>query len=156
MIVYALRECIFSSVNNKELLTRLNAYADQQNKSNQLQIGILQKEKEELIKNQSNLISFVEKGVASGAVLDRLKELEMKICDIDHRIEKLIAAKTVFSADDLRAIKRAFVGYVTDECNEDTIAVLNDSISHVKVGDIIKIGFRNGIRVSPDTKKIFN
>ncbi len=156
MIVYALRECIFSPVNNKELLTRLNAYADQQNKSNQLQIGILLKEKEELIKNQSNLISFVEKGVASGAVLDRLKELEMKICDIDHRIENLIAAKTVFSADDLRAIKRAFVGYVTDECNEDTIAVLNDSISHVKVGDIIKIGFRNGIRVSPDTKKIFN
>ncbi len=156
MIVYALRECIFSPINNDELLTRLNEYADQQNKSNQLQIDILQNEKEELIKNQRNLISLVEKNVASGAVLDRLKELEVKISEIDSRIAMLMSAKTVFTADDLRKIKRAFVGYVMEKCNEDTLAVLNDTINQVKVGDTINVGFNSGIRVSRDTKKIFN
>lgn len=156
MIVYALRECIFSPINNDELLTRLNEYADQQNKSNQLQIDILQDEKEELIKNQRNLISLVEKNVASGAVLDRLKELEVKISEIDSRIAMLMSAKTVFTTDDLREIKRAFVGYVMEKCNEDTLAVLNDTINQVKVGDTINVGFNSGIRVSRDTKKIFN
>ena len=156
MIIYALRECIFSPINNDELLTRLNEYADQQNKSNQLQIDILQDEKEELIKNQRNLISLVEKNVASDAVLNRLKELEVKISEIDSRIAMLVSAKTVFTADDLREIKRAFVGYVMEKCNEDTLAVLNDTISQVKVGDTINVSFNSGIRVSRDTKKIFN
>lgn len=44
MIMYALRECIFSPVNTDELLTRLNEYALAQNKDNQLQADILKSE----------------------------------------------------------------------------------------------------------------
>ncbi len=156
MIMYALRECIFSPVNTDELLTRLNEYALVQNKDNQLQISILQAEKEELEKNQRNLISFVEKGTDTEAIRNRLHDIEAQIKAVDNKITSLLSAGKTFTTDDLMLIKKAFVNYVREECNEDTIAVLNDTIKEVRVGDTITVDFNDGIRVSRDTKKIFN
>ncbi len=156
MIVYALRECIFSPINNEELLTRLNEYAEQQNKGNQLQIDCLQAEKDELVSKKNNLILIIENGASSDSILNRIKELEVKITEIDSKVDTLKSVKTVFNIDDLLAIKRAFVKYVMEECNEDTIGVLNDTIKHVSIGDTINVAFNSGIRVNSETKKNFN
>lgn len=156
MIVYALRECIFSSINTDELLTKLNEYAESQNKDNQLQIDILTAEQNELKQNQSNIISLIEKGVATDAVCERLKEIETQIQTIGDKITKLLSTKKTFTADDLKIIKSEFVRYVMEECNENTVTMLNDTVKEVKVGDTIIVNFNDGIKVSRDTKKIFN
>lgn len=156
MIMYALRECIFSPVNTDELLTRLNEYALVQNKDNQLQADILKSEREELVQNQNNLISFVEKGTDTEAIRNRLHDIEAQIKAVDNKIAALLSANKTFTIEDLTLIKKAFINYVREECNEDTIAVLNDTIKEVRVGDTITVDFNDGIRVSRDTKKIFN
>ena len=156
MIMYALRECIFSPVNTDELLERLNQYAETQNKDNQLQADILKAQKEELIQSQNNLISVIEKGTDTEAVRNRLHDIESQIKAVDDKISSLLSASKTFTIEDLTLIKEAFVNYVREECNEDTIAVLSDTINDVKVGDTITVSFNDGIRVSRDTKKIFN
>ncbi len=156
MIVYALRECLFSPVNQDELMTRLNAYAEQQNKSTQMQLDILQEEKAALVKKQQKLLPLVEQDIAPASVLERLKELEAESSEIDVKTKELISSVVCFTDDDLKEIKREFVRYVMEECNEDTIAALNDTISQVRVGDTITVGFKDGIRVSRETKMNFN
>ena len=48
-----------------------------------------------------------------------------------------------------------FTGYVREECNEDTLTFLNDTIDRIEVGDDVTVKLKKNIKVDRDTKKIF-
>ncbi|MCD7811013.1 MAG: recombinase family protein [Ruminococcus sp.] len=156
MVLYGLKECIFSPVNTEGLLEKLNGYAEEENKENQIQLDILESEKNELVKNQGNLLKVVEKGIASNAIMDRLHTLEVEMDEIDCKREKLVSARQVFTEETLSMVKDVFVEYVVEECNEDVIAVLNDTIDRIEISDTIDVKLKKNIPVDPETKKNFH
>ena len=105
MIIYGLRECIFSPINTDEILRRLNEYAEEQNKENDLQIDILKSEKAGIQKRQNNLIKLVETGNDTESVREKIKEMEIQIKEINDKIYKFETTKKTFTPDDIRMIK---------------------------------------------------
>lgn len=155
MIVYGLRECIFSPVNIEELLQRLNVYSEAQNEAIDLQITLLNAEKADVEKRRKNLIDVVARGESIPSIITEIGNMDEQIKKIDHRISEYEASKKVFTLDDLRLIKDMFTGYVREECNEDTLTFLNDTIDRIEVGDDVTVKLKKNIKVDRDTKKIF-
>lgn len=155
MIVYGLRECIFSPVNNDELLHRLNEYSKSQNENIELQISLLNAEKADVEKRRKNLMDVVARGESIPSIITEIGNMDEQIKKIDHRISEYEASKKVFTLDDLRLIKDMFTGYVREECNEDTLTFLNDTIDRIEVGDDVTVKLKKNIKVDRDTKKIF-
>lgn len=155
MIVYGLRECIFSPVNIEELLQRLNVYSEAQNEAIDLQITLLNAEKADVEKRRKNLVDVVARGESIPSIITEIGNMDEQIKKIDHRISEYEASKKVFTLDDLRLIKELFTGYVREECNEDTLTFLNDTIDRIEVGDDVTVKLKKNIKVDRDTKKIF-
>ena len=155
MIVYGLRECIFSPVNIEELLQRLNVYSETQNEAIDLQITLLNAEKADVGKRRKNLVDVVARGESIPSIITEIGNMDKQIKKIDHRISEYEASKKVFTLDDLRLIKDMFTGYVTEECNEDTLTFLNDTIDRIEFGDDVTVKLKKNIKVDRDTKKIF-
>lgn len=155
MVVYGLRECIFSPANNEGLLHRLNEYSESQNQEIDLQIRILHSEKADVEKRRKNLMDIVENGDGIKSIITQISNLEEQIEKIDNRIREYEASKKVFTQNDLNFIKGIFTTYVREECNEDTLTFLNDTIDKIEVGDTINVKLKKNIKVDRDTKKIF-
>ena len=155
MIVYGLRECIFSPLNIEELLQRLNVYSEAQNEAIDLQITLLNAEKADVEKRRKNLVDVVARGESIPSIITEIGSMDEQIQKIDHRISEYEASKKVFTLDDLRLIKDMFTGYVREECNEDTLTFLNDTIDRIEVGDDVTVKLKKNIKVDRDTKKIF-
>lgn len=156
MIIYGLRECIFSPANNDELLHRLNEYSESQNQEIDLQISLLLSEKADIEKRHKNLMDIVERGDGIKSIITQIGSLEEQITKIDNRICEYEASKKVFTQADLDFIKSMFTSYVREECNEDTVTFLSDIIDRIEVGEIIHIKLKRNIKIDRDTKKIFN
>ena len=155
MIVYGLRECTFSPVNIEELLQRLNVYSEAQNEAIDLQITLLNAEKADVEKRRKNLVDVVARGESIPSIITEIGNMDEQIKKIDHRISEYEASKKVFTLDDLHLIKDMFTGYVREECNEDTLTFLNDTIDRIEVGDDVTVKLKKNIKVDRDTKKIF-
>lgn len=155
MIVYGLRECIFSPVNIEELLQRLNVYSEAQNDRIDLQITLLNAEKADVEKRRKNLVDVVARGESIPSIITEIGNMDEQIKKIDYRISEYETSKKVFTLDDLRLIKDMFTGYVREECNEDTLTFLNDTIDRIEVGDDVTVKLKKNIKVDRDTKKIF-
>ena len=155
MIVYGLRECIFSPVNNEELLHRLNEYSESQNENIDLQISLLNAEKADVEKRRKNLMDVVARGESIPSIITEISNMDEQIKKINHRISEYEASKKFFTIEDLRFIKGMFTDYVREECNEDTLTFLNDTIDRIEVGDTIDVKLKKNIKVDRDTKKIF-
>ncbi len=155
MVVYGLRECIFSPANNEELLHRLNEYSESQNQEIDLQISLLYDEKANIEKRHKNLMDIVENGDGIKSIITQIGNLEEQIEKINNRIREYEAAKKVFTQDDLNFIKGLFTSYIREECNENTLTFLNDTIDRIEVGDVIDVKLKKNIKVDRDTKKIF-
>ena len=59
------------------------------------------------------------------------------------------------SLDDIRFIKDMFTSYITEECNEDVLTFLNDTVERIEVGNTIDVKLKKNIKIDRDTKKIF-
>lgn len=156
MIIYGLRECIFSRANIEELLQRLNEYSESQNQEIDLQIRLLTAEKEGIKKRRKNLMDILENCDGIKSIIDQIQELEEQIEKIDNRIHEYEVSKKIFTLNDLRFIKDMFTNYVREECNEDTLTFLNDTVDRIEVGDTIGVKLKKNIKVDRDTKKIFS
>ena len=156
MIIYGLRECIFSPANTDELLQRLNDYSKAQNEEIDLQIKLLQSEKTDIDKRRKNLLTVIEKGYSIDSVAEQVKEMEVQIDKIDSRIYQYEASKKIFNQDDLKFIKSKFTDYVREECNEDTLTFLDNTIEKVEIDDTINVRLKKNIKADSDTKKIFS
>lgn len=155
MVIYGLKECIFSPANQEELLLRLNEYGASKNKSIDLQISILQSDKAAIEKRRRNLIDVVANGESIPSIITEIGNMDEKINTIDRRICEYRASKKVFTQDDLNCIRENFTEYVREVRNEDTIAFLSDIVNRVEVGDTIDVKLNNNIRIDRETKKIF-
>lgn len=155
MIIYGLRECIFSPVNNDELIQRLNEYSESQNKDIDLQISLLRSEKAEIEKRRKNLMNIVSKGEYIQSIIYEIREKDEQIAKIDNRIREYEASKKTFTKEDLDFIRSNFTDYVREECNEDTLAFFNDTIDRIEIDDTISVKLKSNISVDRDTKKIF-
>lgn len=155
MVVYGLRECIFSPANNEELLHRLNEYSESQNQEIDLQISLLHDEKANIEKRRNNLMDIVENGDGIKSIITQIGNLEEQIEKINNRIREYEASKKVFTQDDLNFIKSMFTAYVREERNENTLTFLNDTIDRIEVGDTIDVKLKKNIKIDRDTKKIF-
>lgn len=156
MVIYGLRECIFSPVNSEEILKKLNEYSESQNKEIDIQIKLLQAEKSDIEKRHKNLMDIVEKGDSIKSIITQIENLEEQTEKIDNRICGYEASKKIFTKEDLDFIKDRFTAYVREECNEDTLAFLNDTIDKIEIDDTISVKLKNNIRVDRDTKKFFS
>ncbi len=155
MVVYGLRECIFSPANNEELLHRLNEYSESQNQEIDLQIRLLHDEKADIEKRRKNLMDVVENGDGIKSIITQIDNLEEQIEKINNRIREYEADKKDFTQDDLNFIKGLFTSYIREECNENTLTFLNETIDRIEVGDVIDVKLNKNIKVDRDTKKIF-
>lgn len=155
MIIYGLRECIFSPANNEELLYRLNEYSESQNQEIDLQISLLQNQKADMEKRHKNLMAVVENGDGIKSIIMQIGNLEDEIGKIDNRIREYEASKKTFTQDDLRFIKGLFTSYVREVCNENTLTFLDDTVDRIEVGDVIDVKLKKNIHIDRDTKKIF-
>ena len=156
MIIFALRECIFSPQNTAELLKRLNEYADTMTSENDIQLSICQEELEDLKCKQQNLIDVMAKGLYTDSVIQRLQTIEGRIKETESKIQELSEQKKAFTLDDLTAIRKAFVPFVRDVCCEENLTMLDDTISKVSIDDEIAVKFKENITVDKDTKRNFN
>lgn len=155
MVIYGLRECIFSAVNSEELLQRLNEYSESQNQAIDLQITLLNAEKADVEKRRKNLMDVVARGESIPSIITEISSMDEQIEKINHRIEEYEASKKVFTSDDLCFIKGMFTDYVREERNETTLAFLEDTVDRVEIGDTVDVKLKKNIRVDRDTKKIF-
>lgn len=155
MVIYGLKECIFSPANQEELLLRLNEYGASKNKSIDLQISILQSDKAAIEKRRRNLIDVVANGESIPSIITEIGNMDEKINTIDRRICEYRASKKVFTQDDLNCIRENFTEYVREVRNEDTIAFLGDTVNKIEIGDIVDVKLKNNIKIDRDTKKIF-
>lgn len=155
MVIYGLRECIFSSANIEEILQRLNEYSQAQNKEIDLQISLLNSEKAELEKRRKNLMDIVSKGEYIQSIVDEIRDKDEQIEKIYNRIREYEASKKVFTKGDLDFIRNKFTSYVREERNEDTLAFLNDVVDRIEIDDTISVKLKKNISVDRDTKKIF-
>ncbi len=155
MIVYGLRECVFSPINVEELLQRLNEYSESQNEAIDLQISILQDEKADIERRRRNLLNVVERGESIPSIITEISSMDERIQKIDRRISEYEASKKEFTVEDIRFIKNMFTDYVREGCNEDTLTFLNDTIDRIEVGGDITVKLKKNIKVDRDTKKIF-
>lgn len=155
MVIYGLRECIFSSANIEEILQRLNEYSQAQNKEIDLQISLLNSEKAGLEKRRKNLMDIVSKGEYIQSIVDEIRDKDKQIEKINNRIREYEASKKVFTKEDLNFIRSKFTSYVREERNEDTLAFLNDVVDRIEIDDTISVKLKKNISVDRDTKKIF-
>ena len=155
MVIYGLRECIFSPANQEKLLLRLNEYGASKNKSIDLQISILQSDKATIEKRRRNLIDVVANGESIPSIITEIGKMDAQIKAIDDKICMFESSKKVFTPDDLNCIRDNFTEYVREVRNEDTIAFLGDTVTRVAVGDTIDVKLNNNIRIDRETKKIF-
>lgn len=155
MVIYGLRECIFSSANIEEILQRLNEYSQAQNKEIDLQISLLNSEKAGLEKRRKNLMDIVSKGEYIQSIVDEIRDKDEQIEKINNRIREYEASKKVFTKDDLDFIRSKFTSYVREERNEDTLAFLNDVVDRIEIDDTISVKLKKNISVDRDTKKVF-
>lgn len=155
MVIYGLRECIFSPANQEKLLLRLNEYGASKNKSIDLQISILQSDKATIEKRRRNLINVVANGESIPSIITEIGKMDAQIKAIDDKICMFESSKKVFTPDDLNCIRENFTEYVREVRNEDTIAFLGDTVTKVEVGDTIDVKLNNNIRIDRETKKIF-
>ena len=156
MILFALRECIFSPQNTSELLRRLNEYAEAQNNKNDLQEAVYKEELNDLKRRQQNLIDVMAKGCCTDSVIQGLQTIEGRIEEVESKIQELSEQKKTFTVDDLTAIRKAFVPFVRDVCCEENLTMLDDTISMVSIDDEITVKFKENITVDKDTKRNFN
>lgn len=133
-----------------------SSYYKAQNEEIDLQIKLLQSEKTDIDKRRKNLLTVIEKGYSIDSVAEQVKEMEVQIDKIDSRIHEYEASKKVFNHDDLKFIKSKFTDYVREECNEDVITFLNDTIDKIQVDDVIDVKLKKNIKADSDTKKIFS
>ena len=155
MVIYGLRECIFSSANIEEILQRLNEYSQAQNKEIDLQISLLNSEKAELEKRRKNLMVIVSRGEYIQSIVDEIRDKDEQTLKINNRIREYEASKKVFTKEDLDFIRSKFTSYVREERNEDTLAFLNDVVDRIEIDDTISVKLKKNISVDRDTKKIF-
>ena len=101
-------------------------------------------------------MDIVEKGDSIKSIITQIENLEEQIEKIDNRICGYEASKKIFTKEDLDFIKDRFTTYVREECNEDTLAFLNDTIDKIEIDDTISVKLKSNISVDRDTKKIFS
>lgn len=155
MVIYGLRECIFSPANREELLLRLNEYGASQNKAIDLQIGILTADRADIEKRRKNLINVVASGESTPSLITEIGNMDEQIDAIDRRICEYESSKKVFTLDDLNCIREAFTDYVREVRNEDTIVFLGDTVNRIEIGDTVDVKLKNNIKIDRDTKKFF-
>ncbi|SEK23606.1 Resolvase, N terminal domain [Ruminococcus sp. YRD2003] len=155
MIAYGLRECIFSPANIEELLHRLNKYSESQNEAIDLQITLLNDEKADIEKRRKNLMDVVASGESIPSIITEIGSMDEQIQKINRRISEQEASKKFFTLDDICFIKDMFTDYVREECNEDVLTFLNDTVERIEVGDTIDVKLKKNIKIDRDTKKIF-
>ncbi len=156
MIIYGLRECIFSPANLEELLTMLNEYSESENQGIDLQIAILQGKKSDLKKRHDNLMDVVEEGNGNKSIIAQIDKLQGEIEAIEEKIRVYEASKKVFTMEDLASIRLMFTDYVRETHNEDVINFIDDTIEKIEVGDYIEVKLKKNIKIDSNTKKIFN
>ena len=156
MVIYGLRECIFSSVNSEELLQRLNEYSESQNQAIDLQITLLNAEKADVEKRRNNLVDVVARGESIPSIITEIGKMDAQIEKINRRITEYEASKRIFTPEDIRFIKGMFTDYVMEERNEMTLAFLEDTIDRIEIGDTIDVKLKKNIKVDRNTKKNFS
>lgn len=155
-IFYALREVLFSPVNLERIQEALNRYAEQNYLELNSQMQDLLNKKEGLKTAQNNLLNALENGRATHTIYGRLEQIETELQSIENRIKKVSADRHEFKKEDILEIKKIFVAYMRKEKNEFTQKLIDDTIKSVKVsGDIIEINFKEGLKISPETKSFF-
>lgn len=157
MVMYALRECIFSSVNYRLLEERLDAYSASLTDSTECEVRELEAYKAECDKRRVNLVDVIARGYGSTTVAEEILKLENNIKNTEKRISELLSTKHCFTDEEIKNIRSEFVTYLLEERNEDTINAVDDTIERIDVGDdIITVTFKSGISVSNTTRKNFN
>ncbi|MGN0605422.1 MAG: hypothetical protein ACI4JM_02755, partial [Oscillospiraceae bacterium] len=133
-----------------------NEYSKAQNEEIDLQISLLRSEKAEIEQRRKNLMDIVSKGEYIQSIIDEIRDKDEQIQKIDNRIREYEESKKTFTKEDLDFIRSKFTGYVREECNEGTLAFLNDTIDKIGIDDTISVKLKNNISVDRDTKKIFS
>ena len=107
-------------------------------------------------KKNKNLMEIVEDGNNIKTIIEQIKEYDEQIKRIDNRIKIYESSRSVFTEKELDLIESKFADYVREECNEDTITFLNDTIAKIKIGNEVNVELKRNITVDHDTKKNFN
>ena len=155
-VFYALREVLFSSVNLEIIKEELNEYAKQNYLELNLQIQELLSKKEGLKTAQNNLLNALENGRATHSIYGRLEQIETELQNIENRINSMSMDKHEFTKEDILEIKKIFVPYMKKQKNEFTKRLIDDTIRSVEVsGNKVEINFKEGLKISPETKRFF-
>lgn len=155
-VFYALREVLFSSVNLEKIKEELNEYAKQNYLELNLQIQELLSKKEGLKTAQNNLLNALENGRATHSIYGRLEQIETELQNIENRINSMSMDKHEFTKEDILEIKKIFVPYMKKQKNEFTKRLIDDTIRSVEVsGNKVEINFKEGLKISPETKRFF-
>lgn len=155
-VFYALREVLFSPVNLEKIQKIINEYAEQNYLELNLQIQELLSRKEGLKTAQNNLLNALENGRATHSIYGRLEQIETELQNIENRINSMSVNKHEFAKEDILEIKKLFVPYMRKQKNEFTKKLIDDTIKSIKVsGNKVEINFKEGLKISPETKRFF-
>lgn len=155
-VFFALRELLMSDDKSDKLIEKLNSYAENVHEQFGKEYTKMKNKKVALTNRLNNMIDRIESGKAPKSVMNRIKELEDEINQLDCQMKQADTEAHVFSQDDFCEIKKQFIPYMKEQNTLEAKELMNSTIDKVMTGqDIIDIKFRNGIEAQKNTMEFF-
>ena len=155
-VFFALRDLLMSDDKSDKLIDKLNSYAENMHEQFGKEYTKMKNKKVALTNRLNNMLDRIESGKAPKAVMNRIKELEDEINQLDCQMDQADTEAHVFSHDDFCKIKKQFIPYMKEQNTLEAKELMNSTIDKVMTGqDIIDIKFRNGIEAQKNTMEFF-
>ena len=156
-VFYAMRELLLSEKNMERLLPLLNEYADDIHEQSEQESIALKNKRTALESKLNHLLASIEQGNAPQSIVDRISELENEIETLDHQLDSAETAPQVFTLNDMKKLKKAFISYLQKHNTLEARHLIDNTIYTVQIGtDMIDIRFQDGITASRQTAAFFN
>lgn len=154
---FALREFLMSDDKSDKLIDKLNSYAENMHEHSEKEYVQIKNKIVALTNRLNNLLDRIESGKAPNTVINRIKDLENEINQLDSQMNQAETKPYIFTHDDFEIIKKQFIPYMKEQNSLEAKKLLNTTIDKVIIGqDTIDIKFRKGIEGTKNTIEFFS
>lgn len=153
---FALRELLLSDDKADRLIDKLNSYAENMQEQSVKEYTQMKNKSVTLQNRLNNLLDRIESGSAPKAAMNRIKELENEINQLECQMDDAKITPNVFTHEDFVKIKKQFIPYIRNYNTLEAKELCNNTIDKIMIGDeVIDIKFRNGIEAKKDIIEFF-
>ena len=153
----ALKQCIYSPENKKEIIDKLNQKLSVMNHMQSAEINELKNKINGLELAQNNLTEYLEAGKATHTILNKLQKNETELMILNTQLKAKSGQPLSVDEETYNKLIKQFTAYMGNNKTSESIALRDASIDYIEVeDDDINIYFKPGILADDNTVKYFN